>query len=493
MRTKIILGGALAVLLVGLGSYFLVKSSVERAFTDEVDTRIGNDFRILERSIRLSARDLLGQVNEQADARGMADVFGALDENGRRTRAFEATERIATWFQDPARGHGGPPDLVTILDDQGHIVARNLAPNVYGTDLGRSIAAVRTALTGDPAADVWQQEDEHKVLLVAAAPIRGEGGRVVGVLLVGYDLSNGFANSEAAVLGRDVAFVSNDTVYSASFDGATQADELRTYLFGEQALATTTAARDSRATSAPWIATLGGVEVVGVVGPLPLDSASHVAMVVAADRSAQSAKASVANLILVFTLVGLVIVLVYGFVLGASLLKPIEAMEESILAIINGRTDLRIQIESAEFGGLAYRINQLLNVLTGTAEADESGRISHPPPRWDKQTELESTAGESPASGSGGGAAGGEGEEDPALAAQLAAEPEDAYYTRVYNEYVAAKQAAGENVSNIPQDKFVQRLKANEAALVKKHGCRMVRFQVQVAGTQVNLKPVIIR
>ncbi len=488
MRTKIILGGALSVLLVGLGSYFLVKSSVERAFTDEVDTRIGNDFRILERSIRLSARDLLGQVTEQADGAGMADVFGALDENGRRTRAFESSQRIASWFTDPARGHGGPPELVAILDDQGHVVARNIDRNqMYNADLGRSLAAVRTALRGDPTADVWQKEDENKVLLIAAAPIRGEGGRVVGVLLVGYDLSNGFANAEADVLGRDVAFVSNDTIYSASFDGATQAEELHTYLFGD-AQAATTSARDSGATSAPWIVTLGGTEMVGVIGPMPLTTA-HVAMVVTADRSAQSAKASVTNLILIFTLVGLVIVLVYGFVLGASLLKPIEAMEESILAIINGRTDLRIQIESAEFGGLAYRINQLLNVLTGTAEADESGRISHPPPRWNNQTELESTVGESPASG---GAEGGEGE-DEALAARLAAEPEDEYYTRVYNEYVAAKQAAGENVSNIPQDKFVQRLKANEAALVKKHGSRMVRFEVQVQGSQVNLKPVVIR
>jgi hypothetical protein len=57
---------------------------------------------------------------------------------------------------------------------------------------------------------------------------------------------------------------------------------------------------------------------------------------------------------------------------------------------------------------------------------------------------------------------------------------------------VAAKQAAGENVANISQDKFVQRLKSNEQALTKKHGCRMVRFQVDVKGSQVNLKPVII-
>ena len=157
--------------------------------------------------------------------------------------------------------------------------------------------------------------------------------------------------------------------------------------------------------------------------------------------------------------------------------------------------DLRIQIESSDFGGLAYRINQLLNVFTGTPEVDESGRTSRPPAagRSFGGSELESVAGDSPASGGEGAGGAGGGDVDPALAARLAAEPEDAYYARVYNEYVAAKQAAGENVSNIPQDKFAQRLKANEKALMAKHGARMVRFQVEVAGTQVNLKPVPIK
>ncbi|MCZ7678469.1 MAG: hypothetical protein M5U28_06735 [Sandaracinaceae bacterium] len=58
---------------------------------------------------------------------------------------------------------------------------------------------------------------------------------------------------------------------------------------------------------------------------------------------------------------------------------------------------------------------------------------------------------------------------------------------------MSAKEALGENVSNITKDRFVQRLQANEKSLLKKHGCRMVRFQVQTKGTQVNLRPVIIR
>ncbi len=490
MRTKIIAGGAIAVLIVGLGSYFMVKSSVESAFVAEVDSRISSDQVLLARSIRLTARDLVGEVGTQAEVSATAEVFGALDEPRRRDRGFEAAERVARWFGDPARGHGGPPELVAITDDQGRVVARNAdRTRMYNEDLASELPAITLALHGNPSADVWQKQDENKALLIAVAPIRNSDGSVVGTLLVGYDLSNGFASTEADLLGREVAFVSNDTVYSSSLDGSGQSDALREYLFGPGSAATI-AARDTGTPSDPWIASLGGNEYVGVVGPLGLPT-GHVAVVVLADRTAQHAKASVANVILGLMLAGLLIAIAYGFVLGTSLLKPIEQMEESILAIINGRTDLRIQIESADFGGLAYRINQLLNVFTGTPEADESGRISRPPPaaRFGG-ADLESAVAESPASG---GEAGGEGATDPAVAAKLAAEPEDAYYTRVYTEYVAAKQAAGENVSNITQDKFVQRLKANEKALIAKHGSRMVRFQVEVAGTQVNLKPVVIK
>lgn len=494
MRTKIIAGGAIAILLVGLGSYFMVKSSVESAFVDEVDSRIGNDQVLLARSVRLTARDLVGEISEQASQGAVGEVFSALDEPRRRDRGFEQAERVTRWFGDPARGHGGPPELVAITDDQGHVVARNADRNrMFGQDLAHELPTVAAALLGNAGADVWVKQDENKVLLIAVAPIR-VADRVVGTMLVGYDLSNGFAASEGEILGREVAFVANDQVYSSSLDDSTQAEALRGYLFGD-GQAATTAARDAATASGAFLVSLGSTEYVGVVGPLGLPS-GHVATVVLADRGGQRAKAGAAYAILGFMLVGLLIVIVYGFLLGTSLLKPIEQMEESMLAILNGRTDLRIQIESQEYGGLAYRINQLLNLFTGTPEVDESGRTSRPPPgpgRSFGQSDLESVAGESPASGGEGGGAGAAGDVDPALAARLAAEPEDAYYARVYNEYVAAKQAVGENVSNIPQDKFVQRLRANEKALMAKHGARMVRFQVETAGTQVNLKPVPIK
>ncbi len=490
MRTKIIAGNLLTLLIVGLASYAMVKANVEGAFVEEVDSRIASDFQLLSRSIALNGREQLGLVEEQAITRPMQDVFGALDEGGRRQRAFEASQRVSSWLGDPARGPRGRPDITAIIDDGGRVVARDSDINaMFGTDLGAQIPAISQALRGVATVAVWESTQDDKAVQVAVAPIRSEEGRILGAVLVGYDLSNGLAQGEGELLGRDVAFVWGDRVYSSSLDEGRPA-ELASYLFGA-GQAATTAARDQGTGSAPWVVSLGGDEHIGVIGPLPSSSA-HVAMVVLANRSGQLAKASAVNFILILTIVGLLIIAAYGFLIGSSILAPIAQMEEGILQVINGRTDTRLDIQSADFGGLAYRINQLLNVFTGTPEADESGAVaSGGRGGWSDQSRDASAVAEPPSSVAAAGAE--EAEADPELAARLSSEPEEAYYGRVYAEYVAAKQAVGENVSNIPQDKFVQRLKGNEQALLKKHGCRMVRFQVQTRGTQVNLKPVIIR
>jgi HAMP domain-containing protein len=490
MRTKIIAGNLLTILVVGLASYAMVKANVESAFAAEVDDRINSDFRVLSRSIALNGRELVGLVESQAGGRPLQDVFGALDEGGRRQRAFEASQRVSTWLGDPARERGGRPDITAVLDDTGRVVARDSDVNaMFGVDLGAQIPAIAEALRGNASLGVWESSQDNKALQVAVAPIRGDAGRILGALLVGYDLSNGLARSEGALISRDVGFVWGERVYSSSLDGGAPA-ELQTELFGSQAAATT-AARDQGAVSAPFLVSLAGQDHIAVVGPLP-SSTVHVAMVVLANRTAQLDKASSVSLILLLTALGAVIIAAYGFFMGSSILAPIAQIEEGVLQVMNGRTDHRLDVRSPDFGGLAYRINQLLNVLTKTEEVDESGAVAGGGGGWDQARDGSSIAAD-PSAASPAAGGGEDTDVDPEVAARLASEPEDVYYTRVYSEYVAAKQAVGENVSNIPQDKFVQRLRANEQGLVKKHGCRMVRFEVQTRGTQVNLKPVIIR
>lgn len=488
MRLKIIAGNLVAVLLLGLISFFVVRSQLTSSLEARVDATIANDAQVIERSWRLSGIEFTSLVSDRAATREARDVFAALDEDQRRTRGYEAAERLGAWFGDPSR-RGVVPDVVLFTDETGKVLARNADRNrMYGAILTTQLPALRAVLErGTELTDVWRKDDESKVMQVAAAPIRSESGFVIGALVVAYDVSNGYAAGEARLLSRDVAFVSDQRVYSSSL-ATERADALKTFLFADAQRGATTQALGGGASPPPFRTTLGGDDYIGALGRLSNTDSAPVAFVVLGNRSTASSLASSTNIVLILTVLFAIIVLVYGFAIGTTLLRPIEQIEEGLLAVVNGRTDLRLDVQSAELGGLAYRINQLLNVFTGVQETteDDAGRVSSPPDQaaWKDQAFSEAGA------GGGGGAA--EPIDDAELGARLEAEPEDAYLARVYREYVAAKQAAGENLS-IPQDKFGQRLKGNGEAVAKKHGCRMVRFQVQTRGTEVVLRPVLIR
>jgi len=489
MRTKMIAGNLVAVLIAGLVSYFVVSSQLEATFLGQVDASIAQDHQLLDQQWRLAGLELADQAREQATEDDTLDVFTALDESDTRSRAFHRATEIVDWFGRRNRSSRGAAELVVITDDDGHVIARSQDRNrMHGEDLTDSLTTLEAVLeNGGTAVDVWEfNSGQEKILQTAiAAIVDPTSGQPMGAVVVGYDVSNGMASRMGELLGRDVAFVHGEAVYSSSLEGD-GVDQLRSVLFGAQQGTTTAALAPEGTTSDAWPAEMGEQQWAGVIGPISHSPSAQVALVALGNRTEEAAKASPATMILIMTGVGSVLVVIFGFLLAGSFLKPVELMEEGVLAVINGRTDLRLDIESAELGGLAYRINQLLNVFTGTPEADDDGRISSPPGAWaGAPSTPEAPA--APATPSGGEV------DDAELAETLAAEPEAAYFSRIFTEYVAAKEAVGENVSNVTEEKFIKRLQANEKSLVKKHGCRMVRFQVHTLGTQVNLRPVIIR
>jgi hypothetical protein len=494
MRLKIIAGNLAVVVLLGLTAYAFVNGQLQKSLLGHLDHKLGSDRELFERSFRLSALEFVDMVAQRAGERQLRDVFGGLDLDSRRTRAYDASEATATWLADPARGDRGGPDIVVIVDETGKAIARNGARNVmFGKLLTPQLPALAAALRdGRPGHDMWLEDQEHKLLETAIAPIHSDAGTTLGALIVGYDLSNGMARRAGAMLDRDIAFLNDGNVYSSSLEGSAARD-LRAYLFGPNAQSTNGVLGGQNSVSRMWRATVGGQEYSGITARLPLTPSHPVAYAVLGNRSAQLDTLSVVNVILMLTGLGAVLVVLYGFMIGSTIMRPIEEIEEGVLAVINGRTDLRLETKSAELGGLAFRINQLLNVFTGTEEQteDEEGRVSLPPSAgaW-----RDAAFNDAPAGGAAKSAANpDEPLEDPALAQKLGAEDEAAYERRVYGEYVAAKQALGENVSNIPQDRFMQRLSGRASALAQKHGCRIVRFHVETRGDQVLLRPVLIR
>jgi hypothetical protein len=88
------------------------------------------------------------------------------------------------------------------------------------------------------------------------------------------------------------------------------------------------------------------------------------------------------------------------------------------------------------------------------------------------------------------------GVEDPAPAEAvvraLAEEDEAQYYPRVYREYVRARSQTGEGTENIPQERFIEKLRQDEIALAQKYGCSMVRFLVDIKNNRAILRPIPI-
>ena len=166
--------------------------------------------------------------------------------------------------------------------------------------------------------------------------------------------------------------------------------------------------------------------------------------------------------------------------LDAYISRPISEMEDGLLAIMNGRTDLRFEIEHAEFGGLVFRLNSLLNQLFGVQEdeTDEQGRPSRAPAASSFQDAL--SVDERMAALSA---------DDHADAAALRDEAEDTYYPRLFQEYIAAKTSLGDPVDHITEEAFTARIKVSEAETTAKHG-KPVRYKLEVRGREVVLLAV---
>jgi methyl-accepting chemotaxis protein len=226
-------------------------------------------------------------------------------------------------------------------------------------------------------------------------------------------------------------------------------------------------------------------EVIFASAPLAgFGDGQRTALVTAAPPSLLPGANAVPLSILGVMALGLILVVVAGWFLGNYISRPIAALEEGLLVILNGQTDKRFELDHAELGGLAFRIDQLLNQLMGVEEdnTDDEGRVSTAP--------TAANFGDALAVDKNGSRAGDQGATGADIdAAKLAAEPVDAYYARLYREYIAAKKSLGEQVDHITDAAFKSRIQGMEQDATTKQG-RPVRYQVQSNGREVVLLAV---
>lgn len=368
--------------------------------------------------------------------------------------------------------------LVAMVDKNGVVVGRNGSALMRGDNLSAVYPSLKKALAeGTTGSDAWVNRARNEQMLASYAPIRDESGAVLGGVVVGTALNDERLNN-----------ASNRTSGRILVVAAKTGDALDIVAKSAGASPELTAALVASPAKDAAFRALGGAQVTDI-GGLPNDYTGaaqsldgygdgHRVVLLGITRPQGPA---LLNMLLWPALgaigLGLVLVLAGAWALDAYISRPISEIEDGLLAIMNGRTDRRFEIEHAELGGLVFRLNSLLNQLLGVQEdeTDEQGRPSRAPAAASFQDAL--SVDERMAALSA---------DDHADAAALRDEAESAYYPRLYQEYIAAKTTLGDPVDHITEEAFAARIKVSEAETAAKHG-KPVRYKIEVRGKEVVL------
>lgn len=470
MRLKIILTNAIIVLLVGVLSYVVVRQKLSSS----------EDTGAMKTAVERGAAGAAGQLQlqliraelwlaEQGGTDAIRDRLqnANLDDRERREKATAALDELKRRAGDQHLFLAAP-DIAALVDANGKAIGRSDNVQAYdGEPFGEAYPALMEAIKSNHAgSDLWLSSKFSHKYLASYAPVHDKDGNVLGVVAFGWTLSDqSIANFADGATVLAVNEGGQPKVKAKANEG--DAPGLAGDVEGSMKDLVMTALKNGSNTE------VTGTTVAGAQALKNVGKGDSAAIVVARKIGGIADRANDVVLpILIATVVGLAFVFIAGFLLGNYVTDPVGKMEETLLAVINGNTNQRIQIEHAELGGLAFRINQLLNTVLGVEEdnTDDEGRPSVPPAQNHFQEALSVD----------------DRTTDAGAAAALASEPEGQYYARLYREYIDAKRANGEAVDGITQDVFVNRIKGMERDQSAKLG-KPVRYAVQRRDKQVVL------
>jgi hypothetical protein len=471
MRLKIIAINAAIVLLVGVLSFVIMRGALVTATSNQdmltVDAK--RDVQGAAAKIQYEALRAERWLRDKASEPASADPLSASAPSARGDAATKLCNDLLNVMKGDRTFEMNVPTYCALVDTKGTIVGRNATTQNRGEDaLGQYPGLKGTLGSGQTGSDF--SVSDHN--LATYAPVRDATGKVVGALLVGRPMNDSLSKASDATTGRALALVTPDNMTVVAHSSTTNAQL-------DAAIAKTgESIKKAMSTAHADVVKEGDLYVASA--PLEaLGDGKRAVLVAAAPSSLISGDATSLSLpILGAMAIGIVLVFVFGWLLGNYIMGPIGVLEEGLLAILNGQADRRFELEHAELGGLAFRIDQLLNQLMGVEEdtTDAEGRESRPPSAAhftdamavdDKRME-------------------GEGTLDPEAVNRLAAEAPTQYYGRIYREYIAAKKALGEQTDHISEQAFSTRIQGMERDAAAKYG-RPVRYQVQARNKEVVL------
>lgn len=490
-RMKIGLVAAVVLLVVTLGVFATVTRDLKDGAIKAVNADVTRAQNMHQSVARLESLDFANLVAGLSRRPAVVGIFDKGDEMARRQAAFEQCEGLNDFLSKGAR----KADIVAILDPAGKVVARDLNINaMYGEDLKSQFPAVNAALRGEAVKDVWTLGG--RMTRVAVAPISRPDATLRGALLVGYVLTAREAQAKSSMLGAQVAYFHNGKVHTSSFvsgapgEGAKEdgnkTQALNAILFqsaekwGQQVV-------QKNGPSDQFPVVLDGRDYVAIAAPLQgnaFDKTSGVVILSSVSDQLDNLS-GVGVKVIGFGILAILVALGATVMTAVRFIKPLDKIELGVAEIINGNIDYTFKPVGPDFEGLSNGLNVMLARLLGREEPneDEVEEESDESQRWrSDQVLVEEVA---PAATSG------QPSSDPAVMS-LAQENEANYYTRIFNEYVAALKSQSKPTAGITVQAFTAKLRLIEGGLRQKWKARMVRFRVVTQGDQVTLKPIPI-
>ncbi len=383
MRLKIILPNVLVVLLVGLLSFFVVRRSLTTVsdpgvVRGNVEHEAQGAAAVLQIQLLRSERWLFENAGVEALRERLST---SIDDKARREKVTGALNDLKRMAGEAKGVFADAPDLVVLVGKDGKAVGRNEDTQTYvGDDLGGSYPLLVTAAKeGHTGSDLWIASKFSHKHLVSYAPIRDKDGSPLGLVAFAWSLSDGrvakLTDGAVAlvVIEGDVPKIkakANDSMapgFATDLEGTNKETVLRALKNSQDSTVNA-----ELATAAAALRNVG--------------AGDRAAIAVARKISSIESPDKILWPILAGCGLGLVFVIMAGGILGGYITEPIGRMEETLLQITTALTtgegtNARIEIEHPELGGLATRINQLLNTVLGVEEdnTDDDGRPSVPP------------------------------------------------------------------------------------------------------------------
>ncbi|MBI3203995.1 MAG: hypothetical protein IT377_20255 [Polyangiaceae bacterium] len=381
MRWKIIVVNAGIVAIVGILSYVLLAASLGDVVANPAKrkTEVSQALRAASAQLALDG----ARTERWLDAKIATDSVKGVFAGGTTEARQQAATAAANKIRDEAVGDVTftkmAPSIVVFVDKSGVVLGRNGSNLMRGDKLGEAYPSLMAALkSGNTSSDVWLNRERQEQVLASYAPVRGDDGAVIGAMVLATPLNDDRLSRTSELTSGQFLALSVPggqlELVASSGGGSNLIDAVR----GGPAKESAQKAIDSAGLSVTDTA-VGGY----LYGSTPLVGYGDDKRAVLTAAVPASLVGSLSGLLWpVFgvTALGLLLVGVGGALLGNYYERPVSELEEGILAIINGKTDLRFQIEHPDLGGLVFRINSLLNALMGVPEdtTDDEGRPSVP-------------------------------------------------------------------------------------------------------------------